>query len=173
LPFFKYNDTNENRRSGIITISGGVVICEAGSGGAAAMGGSGSSGDPAPPPNLITISGGTIITDKPIGGVSGSCTTTSLSGSPVIFAAGIYGKSFDPAQGRQQNGVAIGGKTITITANFTVPAGAVFTIPPGWTVNLNGKTLTNNGTVDNMGTFLLNSGTVNGAGTWNGAAAQP
>ena len=57
--------------------------------------------------------------------------------------------------------------TITLNADFTVPAGVTLTVPPGWTLNLNGKTLTNSGTINLGGVPIAGTGTITGSGTVN------
>jgi len=64
-----------------------------------------------------------------------------------------------------------------LTKNFTVPDGATLTVPPGWTLYLDGKTLTNNGTVRGnlgAGVSIKGSGTVvSGGSAYGNIVAGP
>ena len=163
--------------AGTVTITGGVVVAYSYSYGAGI--GSGGTRGWYSGRHTIAITGGTVIAynagetpgngSRVVGvgiGQSGyeaggdvSSGTVSISNTSVIFANTASNISSDPTKG-----IAIGNiiswsnKTITLNNNFTVPAGAKLTIPPGWTLSCNSKTLTNNGEI-------VNSGTLNGSGT--------
>jgi hypothetical protein len=130
---------------GTITISGGTSIACGGAHGAGIGG------------RNINISGGTSIAcSGELGtGIGGSVYShgnenISITGSPIIFASSINRTPANPG-----NGVATGDhvtinlscKTITLNTDFTVPADATLTILEGWTLDTNGRTLTNNGTI--------------------------
>jgi hypothetical protein len=137
-----------------VVISGGTVA-------AYNQGGPGISGGGSDPVAAVMISGGTIIASDGIGGDD----IPTVAGLPVIFATAIAGGASDP-----DNGIALGdgdvhlyfttggpgivGGTIGLQNDFTIPTGAVLTIPAGWVLNCNGNKLTENGT-------LVKNGTVN------------
>jgi hypothetical protein len=86
----------------------------------------------------IAIQGGTVIvnasTGKGIGTNKGG--VVNITGKPVIFAPAIVGQSSDPG-----NGIFIGSVTINqsmrriiLSTNITIPDGATFTVPTGWTL---------------------------------------
>ncbi|MDR1589340.1 MAG: S-layer homology domain-containing protein, partial [Oscillospiraceae bacterium] len=141
---------------GAITVTGGVVVAVGGSGGA--LSGSASNWH-----GSIKITGGTIIGVGGIGIGKGSYFATSISGAPVIFGTAINTNNPGAARGILIGTAAVTispsgsptGKTGTLTLNtdITVPAGAALIIPPGWTLNTNGRTITNNGTIINLGTI--------------------
>jgi hypothetical protein len=139
----------------------------------------------------ITILGGTVYSAPGNGwdpsgighGGGGNETTVFNTDKPVIFASSIYNSSSSqssPANGIAGDGdvtvimgtgsVIVGGISFdTVTSvnvaladSFIVPSGVTLTIPPIVTLNLNGQTLTNNGTI------VVQSG-----GTLTGAPAGP
>jgi hypothetical protein len=135
---------------GSITISGGTII---------ALYRPGWEGSPT---TYDEYNDGTIGLDTdPFGNGGYGHTVTEIVTSdgtpPVIFA---YGIQFNNGHNRRDSGIgfsarpihatlAISGNpptpgstgTITLLADFTVPAGATLTLPPGWTLYKNGKQL--------------------------------
>ena len=164
-----------SQHAGKITISDGTVIATVSDANMTAIGGkSGQSTD------AISINGGTVIaTGAGIGkSESESAITTYLTeNKPVIFATAING--YTSADGDaivvgtdevQFQSVTFGGEgpassgTLLLQEGFTIPADGTLTIPPGWTLNLNGKTITNKGTIINGGTINDNGGTISNDG---------
>jgi hypothetical protein len=170
------------RDGGNITISGGTVTARnslygAGIGG----GGSGDGGD-----IVISTDTGAVsvyaysnygqgIGEGSGGGASGTFTT---AGTPVIFATSInhngspyvIGPS-ESIDGGAAATTAISGDpprpTVTLTGSFTIHSGATLTIPPGGRLDLNGQTLTNNGTI-----VVQNGGTLTGTPVGPGRVIQ-
>jgi hypothetical protein len=175
-----------------ILISGGFVLASscptgswtsAGGTGAGIGGGAGGSG------GSVTVSGGAVIaasgTGAGIGGGAGGSGGTFTTGSrnPVIFAASISDTTTDALSIGSGQGVedsatidvfySASGPSymagVTLTGDFTVPFGAVFTLPPDLTLIVNsGNTLTNDGTVINNGDVYESGGTII-EGVWIGA----
>jgi len=134
--------------AGTINIEGGVVVAIVGNRSSPSIGGgAGASG------GSINISGGTIIANSRIGlGNGNALTPVTISGKPVIFAAGIDDSSASgkliPSDGA--NGILANGEgvvtpagespnpatsgSVTLNSPFTIPAGAVLTVPQGWKV---------------------------------------
>jgi hypothetical protein len=73
--------------------------------------------------------------------------------SPSYAAEGILlgGLTYDDAA-----------KTITLNTSLTIPSGATLAVPPGYTLDLNGNSIQNNGQI-------LNAGTINGTVSGNAA----
>ena len=151
-----------NGASGNIAIEGSAVVTAMGGKDAAGIGGYWGT------IYNIVISGGTIIASGGSGGIGigdGGYTKTTIKMDdgtpPVIFANsiqdGIGGRSTRASDlpngisantgdvGISPTGVPKGvSGTLTLQKDFTVPSGATLTLPPGWTLDLNGKKLTNN-----------------------------
>jgi hypothetical protein len=180
---------------GEITINGGTVIAysDTNNSGSSGIGGGGSQYSTCGAGGDIEISGGTVYAassgmGKGIGPGNGVSTGSFTNGgTPVIFASSIYnggaqysapaagvaGNSSHAAVGMTATSSAPYVTAITITlaggTSFTVPPMAVLTVPPIANLNLDGNTLTNNGTVKNNG--IVCNGTVN-AGNWSGNDPQ-
>ena len=154
---------------GSITISGSAEVTATGGIQSAGIGGSFDNSE-----GSIAISGGTIIASGPIGGIGIGAgtgyTKTTITNTPVIFANSIQNgstgrteRSSDLTNGISAStndvGIVVGGSpsvatgTLTLKKDFTVPVGATLTVPPGWTLAKDGKTLTNNGTVNSGGSY--------------------
>jgi len=153
---------------GDLTIDGGTIVAISRNPQSAASIGNSSNLNHSTVNGSLTIKGGTIIASGFLGGVG--C-AASISGNPVILAGYLEGFSSTPDKGILLTYDVVSGSgdpcpastgTITLPGNFTVPTGAVFTVPPGWTLDIGNNTLTNNGTI---------------LGNWNGSGkitgAQP
>jgi hypothetical protein len=166
--------------AGKIKILGGTVIGIGGSANAAGVGGGdGGSGD-----GSIAISGGTVIANqKGIGITNIGSAVTTISGNAVVLATGI---SAATGSGIANTATAIYGTTnitlsasiatagtITLAANQAIKENTELTVPKGWTLTTNGKTLTNEGAITNEGTVtnanangtIVNKGAITNEGT--------
>jgi hypothetical protein len=144
----------------VIAIEGGVVIAEADglseddAGEGAITGGTAESS--------ISISGGTII-----GTGSGIGKWLNAHNAPTLIVPAISNAVIFATDGSitsaPDNGIAIGDedvnidpvdKKITLKDDFTIPMGATLTVPPGWTLDCGGKTLTKNGNLVALGNII-------------------
>jgi len=136
---------------GDISISDGIVIASGNDG--AGIGGAMSG------VNLlnISISGGMVIARTPgtwpddaqgIGHGGGAFSSSiDLSGDPVIFATSIGTDCASMSGVDAGASVDLNAKTIALSQAITVPTGGVLTVPLGWTLNLAGSALGNNGEI--------------------------
>jgi hypothetical protein len=150
--------------AGAITISGGIIIA---SGGDVANRGADIGSGYYDDPNMSTaggsvdITGGTILAvgdgENGLGSTTPFQTTVNVSEDAVIFSPKISGYT---QQGNDTTSSIVIGSDFTIDKNqqiirlnrdVTIPAGAEFVIPPGWTLYVNGKTFINNGTLVDLG----------------------
>jgi glucan-binding YG repeat protein len=81
----------------------------------------------------------------------------SITGTPVIIVPEIHDYTDDPEDETSSivtgDGFTIdtGSKTITLERDVTISEGATFTIPPDWTLDVNGHNFINAGTTVNLG----------------------
>jgi hypothetical protein len=149
---------------GSISISGGVVVAQGGTGTSIGPGaGAGVDGN-------IALSGGTVIGTGgfPIGasnaGEGGVIAVTpvniSAGGMMLLSQMGVNG--YASSQDWAAKGILIGdlniayddgAKTIFMNTDLTVPQGATLAVPPGYTLDMNGSTIHNNGQILNAGTI--------------------
>lgn len=114
------------------------------------------------------------LTNAVIGGSSNNKTTPTFAAFTGLTGYAKLQDALDAAEP---------GETVKLMNSTTVAASSAVIIPEGVTLDLNGKTLTNNGTVTNLGQ-ISGTGTFNNNGqvgavensvsdslTWNGAAA--
>jgi hypothetical protein len=171
-----------------ITITGGAVFAASGAGmpapasdGAGIGGGLGGGG------GSINVEGGSVIA---MGGTAGAGigdgnggsggTFTANGGKPVIFASsfsdsgevnpvnGISGATVQANLYATADTVLLYDIRAIMTGDFTVPSGAVFVIPLGFSIWIEaGNTFTNNGKVINNGSIYRNGGTLV-TGDWSG-----
>jgi hypothetical protein len=166
----------------VIDISGGVVAAY-NSGMSTAIGPGGSYGSG----GNINLSGGTVL-----GFVAGSAPIGFSSASigrgcsinpwvyPAVAKVNIFPGSLvlmaprgvddnPPSQSYAASGIlvdqdlAANGKAITLNTDLTIPQDATLAVPPGYTLNLNGRKIQNNGQILNAGT-ILNGETISGTG---------
>jgi hypothetical protein len=129
-----------------VVIEGGTIVAVNSNASDMAIGaGAGRSG-------TVKISGGTIIAHGSIGGAG---VTVNLANNPPILAKspgnysvisvdgqyGIVESVTFPTLGAGVNKAETGTVTLPSPSNLLVYSGATFTVPPGWTVDLNGNPL--------------------------------
>ncbi|MCL2107163.1 MAG: Ig-like domain-containing protein, partial [Oscillospiraceae bacterium] len=135
--------------AGAFVIGGGAVVALNGGGGAAIRAASAQFG------------GGTVIASD--GGVEG----ISAGSDGFVFATQIEGLGastgfmrIDDAAGCE---IDKAGKKITLRADLAVPAGTALEVPPGWTIDLDGSKLINDGLIINPQAIL--GGEIEGGGS--------
>jgi hypothetical protein len=155
-----YIEQNTGGAAGTITISGGIIIASSGT--FESAGADIGSGSESVQSGSVTVTGGTILAvgaaKNGLGRGTGSTgvTTVRIRENPVIFAPKINGYEQDDETTSIVvigDDFEIGSKTITLNRDMTIPVGAEFIIPPDWTLDINGKKLSNNGTIVNLGTI--------------------
>jgi hypothetical protein len=164
-----------------IAISGGSVIARGAAGYGTSIGPSWHITQ-----NKIVLSGGTVFGlggEYPIGQGRGGFTSVDIfagAGGLVLLAQnGVYGHTSSPNDGIMGSPDLTyddATKTITLSTDMTIPAGATLAVPAGYTLNLNGYTLTNDGLVLNKGVISGDTGGAilsfnNGGGTFSASAS--
>lgn len=141
----------KNGNGGNTTITGGNLTTSSYSGAGIGGGESGEGG-------TIKITGGTIMAlnnNKKGSGIGGEkCNFSTESGNAFIIASSISDKTNEDSWSGvifEGNDGAVYGKTITLTDNATIPSTYTLTVDKDKTLNLNGKTLTNKGTIQIAG----------------------
>jgi hypothetical protein len=146
--------------AGTITIDDAAVVATAGM--AVIGGGYGASA------GTIDIAGGTVIGVGRGGygiGITGDgLVPTTIGPDSIVFALAANGATSNGGNGiLLGDDVTINGnaRSISLNADLTVRAGARLVVPPGWTLNVNGHVLTNEGSIDNYGSIV---GDITGTG---------